>query len=131
MAAGRANGITFARDGRTLTAHAKGEIVLAAGAIGGAVDEVLMRVVDVLLAIPALLLSLSVVILLGFGTTSAAIAVGVTSIAVFARLARSRVVSVRVCCWPSCSASRPTCWCSMSRPTTWTLKPWSCSKRFC
>jgi ABC-type multidrug transport system fused ATPase/permease subunit len=36
------------------------------------------------------------VILLGFGTTSAAVAVGVTSIAVFARLARSRVVSVRV-----------------------------------
>lgn len=67
-----------------------------AGAVGGALDEVLMRVVDVLLAIPALLLSLSVVILLGFGTTSAAIAVGVTSIAVFARLARSRVVSVRV-----------------------------------
>lgn len=67
-----------------------------AGAVGGAVDEILMRIVDVLLAIPALLLSLSVVILLGFGTTSAAIAVGVTSIAVFARLARSRVVSVRV-----------------------------------
>ena len=71
-------------------------IGLAAGALGGVIDEVLMRVVDVLLAIPALLLSLSVVILLGFGTTSAAIAVGVTSIAVFARLARSRVVSVRV-----------------------------------
>lgn len=69
---------------------------LTAGALGGAVDDVLMRVVDVLLAIPALLLSLSVVILLGFGTTSAAVAVGVTSIAVFARLARSRVVSVRV-----------------------------------
>lgn len=71
-------------------------IGLAAGAVGGALDDVLMRVVDVLLAIPGLLLSLSVVILLGFGTTSAAIAVGVTSIAVFARLARSRVVSVRV-----------------------------------
>lgn len=71
-------------------------IGLAAGAVGGALDETLMRVVDVLLAIPALLLSLSVVILLGFGTTSAAIAVGVTSIAVFARLARSRVVSIRV-----------------------------------
>jgi peptide/nickel transport system permease protein len=69
---------------------------VTAGAVGGAVDEILMRVVDVLLAIPALLLSLSVVILLGFGTVSAAIAVGVTSIAVFARLARSRVVSVRV-----------------------------------
>jgi peptide/nickel transport system permease protein len=60
------------------------------------VDEVLMRLVDVLLAIPGLLLSLSVVILLGFGTTNAAIAVGVTSIAVFARLSRSQVVSVRV-----------------------------------
>ncbi|MGI6877980.1 ABC transporter permease [Microbacterium sp. gxy059] len=69
---------------------------VTAGAVGGAVDEIIMRVVDVLLAIPGLLLSLSVVLLLGFGTTNAAIAVGVTSIAVFARLARSQVVSVRV-----------------------------------
>lgn len=69
---------------------------VAAGAVGGFVEEALMRVVDVLLAIPSLLLSLSVVILLGFGTTNAAIAVGVTSIATFARLARSQVVSVRV-----------------------------------
>lgn len=67
-----------------------------AGAFGGVVDDVFMRIADVLLAIPVLLLSLSVVILLGFGTTNAAIAVGVTSIAVFARLARSRVVNVRV-----------------------------------
>ena len=71
-------------------------IGVTAGAAGGAVDEVLMRFVDVLLAIPALLLSLSVVILLGFGTTNAALAVGVTSVAVFARLARAQVVSVRV-----------------------------------
>ncbi|MBW1637651.1 ABC transporter permease [Microbacterium resistens] len=70
-------------------------IGVAAGAVGGALEDVLMRFVDVLLAIPGLLLSLSVVILLGFGTTNAAIAVGVTSIAVFARLARSQVVSVR------------------------------------
>ncbi len=69
---------------------------VAAGATGGLVEEALMRLVDVLLAIPSLLLSLSVVILLGFGTTNAAIAVGVTSIATFARLARSQVVSVRV-----------------------------------
>ncbi|MEW1835164.1 ABC transporter permease [Microbacterium sp. NPDC079995] len=71
-------------------------IGVTAGATGGVVDEILMRVVDVLLAIPALLLSLSVVILLGFGTTNAALAVGVTSVAVFARLARAQVVSVRV-----------------------------------
>src|SRR5699024_2526538 len=44
-----------------------------AGTIGGLVEEALMRLVDVLLAIPGLLLSLSVVILLGFGTTNAAI----------------------------------------------------------
>ncbi|WP_029150157.1 ABC transporter permease [Microbacterium indicum] len=69
---------------------------VTAGATGGAVDEVIMRVVDVLLAIPALLLSLSVVIILGFGTMPAALAVGVTSIATFARLVRSQVVSVRV-----------------------------------
>lgn len=71
-------------------------IGVLAGSVGGLVDEALMRLIDVLLAIPALLLSLSIVILLGFGTTNAAIAVGVTSIAVFARLARSQVVSVRV-----------------------------------
>lgn len=68
---------------------------VTAGATGGLVDEALMRVIDVLLAIPTLLLSLSVVILLGFGTANAAIAVGVTSVAVFARLARAQVVSVR------------------------------------
>ncbi|WGW11614.1 ABC transporter permease [Saxibacter everestensis] len=66
-----------------------------AGSLGRVVDDVLMRIVDVLLAIPGLLLSLSIIILLGFGTANAAFAVGVTSIATFARLARSEVVRVR------------------------------------
>lgn len=68
---------------------------LAAGAIGGWIDDVIMRFVDVLLAIPTLLLSLSIIILLGFGTINAAIAVGATAIAGFARLTRSEVVRVR------------------------------------
>jgi peptide/nickel transport system permease protein len=68
---------------------------LVAGSAKGTVEGVIMRGVDVLLAIPQLLLSLSIVILLGFGTVNAAIAVGVTSIASFARLARSEVVRVR------------------------------------
>lgn len=68
---------------------------LVAGSARGRVDGVIMRGVDVLLSIPQLLLSLSIVILLGFGTVNAAIAVGVTSIASFARLARSEVVRVR------------------------------------
>ncbi|MBD8029188.1 ABC transporter permease [Corynebacterium gallinarum] len=69
-------------------------IGLLAGSQRGWVDTLLMRFVDVLLSIPALLLSLSVIILLGYGTMNAAIAVGVTSVATFARLARSQVITV-------------------------------------
>ncbi|RLP82428.1 ABC transporter permease [Mycetocola lacteus] len=71
----------------------------AIGVIAGSsrrlVDDILMRIVDVFLAIPSLLLSLSIIILLGFGTAQAAIAVGFTSVAAFARLSRSEVVRVR------------------------------------
>ncbi|MFS2225856.1 ABC transporter permease [Pantoea sp. B65] len=66
-----------------------------AGATGGKTESVVMRIIDVLLSIPGLLLSLSVIILLGFGTVNAAIAVGITSVANFARLARAEVVRVR------------------------------------
>jgi len=66
-----------------------------AGAVGGILDDVLMRIVDVLLAIPGLLLSLSVIILLGFGTVNAALAVGLGSVAAFARLMRAEVARVR------------------------------------
>ena len=68
---------------------------LIAGSLGGLVDDAIMRFVDVLLSIPALLLSLSIIVLLGFGAVNAAIAVGVTSVARFARLLRSEVVRVR------------------------------------
>ncbi|EOC1287966.1 ABC transporter permease [Cronobacter muytjensii] len=66
-----------------------------AGAAGGRAEQWLMRLVDVLLAIPGLLLALCVIVLLGFGTVNAALAVGVTSVANFARLARAEVVRVR------------------------------------
>ena len=68
---------------------------ILAGSLGGRIDAAIMRLVDVLLSIPALLLSLSIIILLGFGTINAAIAVGVTSVASFARIVRSEVVTVR------------------------------------
>lgn len=70
-------------------------IGLVAGAAGRRTEAVLMRLVDVLLSVPQLFLSLSIIILLGFGTVNAAIAVGVASVASFARLARSEVVRVR------------------------------------
>jgi peptide/nickel transport system permease protein len=68
---------------------------LLAGYLGGWVDDALMRVVDVLLAIPGLLLSLALVTALGFGTVKVAVAVGVTSVASFARVMRSEVLRVR------------------------------------
>ncbi|TCQ06202.1 peptide/nickel transport system permease protein [Rhizobium sp. PP-F2F-G36] len=70
-------------------------IGILAGSVGGWIDDLLMRLVDVLLSIPTLLLSLSIIILLGFGTFNSAIAVGATAIAGFARLTRSEVVRVR------------------------------------
>ncbi|MFJ3383130.1 MULTISPECIES: ABC transporter permease [unclassified Curtobacterium] len=68
---------------------------LVAGFVGGVVDAVLMRLADVLLAIPSLLLSLTIVTVLGFGTVNVAVAVGVASIATIARIMRSEVVRVR------------------------------------
>ncbi|WP_051297807.1 ABC transporter permease [Brevibacterium album] len=69
-------------------------IGLIAGSRGGWVSDVLMRIVDVLLSIPALLLTLTIVIVLGFGTVNAAIAVGIAAIAQFARLARAQTVTI-------------------------------------
>jgi peptide/nickel transport system permease protein len=68
---------------------------LLAGYVGGALDAVLMRTTDVLLAIPGLLLSLAVVTALGFGTLKVAIAVGVAEVATFARVMRAEVLRVR------------------------------------
>lgn len=62
---------------------------------GRIVDSVIGRFVDVLLSIPGLLLSMVIVVSLGFGVLNAAIAVGVSSIAVFTRLMRSEVLTVK------------------------------------
>ena len=72
-----------------------GLLGLLAGYIGGWVDSVLMRLVDVLLAIPALLLSLAIVLTLGFGLTNVAIAVGSAYIASSARVMRGEVLRIR------------------------------------
>ncbi|NMM98403.1 ABC transporter permease [Bifidobacterium olomucense] len=67
---------------------------LIAGLSGSVVDSIIMRVVDILLSIPALLLSIVVVTALGFGTTKVAIAVGISGIGEFARVMRSSVLSI-------------------------------------
>ncbi|MFJ9249148.1 ABC transporter permease [Streptomyces sp. NPDC101776] len=70
-------------------------IGLVAGFVGRWVDDVLMRFVDVLLSIPALFLSLALVTALGYGTVKVAIAVGIASVASFARVTRAEVLRVR------------------------------------
>lgn len=72
-----------------------GILGLTAGFFGGIVDAVLGRFIDVLLAIPQFLLAVIVVVSLGFATINAAIAVGISAVAVFARLARSEAIRVK------------------------------------
>ncbi|MFF4910953.1 ABC transporter permease [Streptomyces sp. NPDC001260] len=72
-----------------------GLLGVVAGFLGRWVDDVLMRCVDVLLSIPALFLSLALVTALGYGTVKVAVAVGIASVAAFARVARSEVLRVR------------------------------------
>lgn len=78
---------------------------LLAGSIGGAVDAVLMRCVDVVMAIPGLLLSLALITVLGFGTINVAIAVGFGSVASCARVMRSEVLRVRLSLYVEAAAS--------------------------
>lgn len=87
-------------------------IGVLSGFIGGRVDDVIMRFVDVLLSIPGLLLSLAVVTVLGFGTVNVAIAVGVASVASFARLMRSDVLRTRTQTFIEAAAV-----CGVRRPT--------------
>jgi len=85
-------------------------IGLVAGFVGGVVDAVLMRFADVLLAIPSLLLSLTIVTVLGFGTGNVAVAVGVASIATIARIMRAEVVRVRTAQYVEAAASGGNRW---------------------
>lgn len=66
-----------------------------AGYVGGWLDNILMRLMDVFLAFPALLLAIVVVTVLGAGLTNAMLAIGVVSVPIYARVMRSAVLSVR------------------------------------
>jgi peptide/nickel transport system permease protein len=70
-------------------------IGLVAGYAGGTVDLLLMRVIDALLAFPALLLAISITATLGPQIQNAMIAIGVISIPIYARLTRGQVLSLR------------------------------------
>ena len=66
-----------------------------AGGVGGWVDNLIMRLVDIMLAIPGLLFAIGVAAVLGRSLRSVMIAIGVTNIPVFARLLRGSMLSQR------------------------------------
>lgn len=72
-----------------------GLIGAVAGSLGGWVDNLLMRFMDVLMAFPSLLLAIAIVTVLGMGLINALLAIGIISIPRFARLVRATVLSVR------------------------------------
>jgi peptide/nickel transport system permease protein len=70
-------------------------IGLTAGYAGGVVDLLLMRLIDALLAFPALLLAISITAALGPQIQNAMIAIGIIAVPVYARLTRGQVLSLR------------------------------------
>ncbi len=74
---------------------AGGAIGAVAGYFGGRTENLLMRVMDVQLAIPTILLAIVISSALGPGLFNLMIAVGITSIPRFARLMRAAVLSVK------------------------------------
>ena len=72
-----------------------GAIGAAAGGIGGKVDSVLMRVVDVMLAIPGILLAIGIVTWLDRGLPQIMFAVAIVNVPIFARILRGTLLSLR------------------------------------
>ncbi len=66
-----------------------------AGGAGGALDSVLMRFIDVLLAVPGILLAIGIVAWLGHGELQIMLAVGVSYSPIFARLLRGSLLALR------------------------------------
>lgn len=66
-----------------------------AGFVGGWLDNVIMRLMDVFLAFPALILAIAIVTVLGPGLINALIAISIVTIPAYARVIRASVLSVK------------------------------------
>ncbi len=66
-----------------------------AGYVGGWTDNIIMRLMDVLLAFPALLLAIAIVTVLGPGLINALIAIAIVEIPAYARVVRASVLSIK------------------------------------
>ena len=72
-----------------------GVLGLTGGFLGGWFDNLVMRTMDIILAFPAMLLAIAIVAVRGVGLNNTMIAIGVVAIPVYARLARSMVLSAK------------------------------------
>ncbi|MBA4180751.1 MAG: hypothetical protein C0506_09205 [Anaerolinea sp.] len=68
---------------------------LIAGYFRGAIDELIMRILDAFIAFPGIIFALAIVAVLGSSLMNVMLAIGVTSVPLFARLTRSQVLSLR------------------------------------
>lgn len=66
-----------------------------AGFFGGAVDNLMMRLVDIILSIPSLILAIAISAVLGTGIRNLILAVSLSSITNYARIVRASVLSVK------------------------------------
>lgn len=72
-----------------------GSLGAISGYYGGKLDNVIMRAMDVLLAIPSILLAIAIVSAFGGGITNVMIAVGISSVPSYARIVKASVISVK------------------------------------
>lgn len=66
-----------------------------AGFVGGWVDNILMRLMDIVLAFPSLLLAIAIVTAIGSSLINALFAIGIVSVPIYARVARASVLSTK------------------------------------
>ncbi|MCC5909454.1 MAG: ABC transporter permease [Clostridiaceae bacterium] len=72
-----------------------GTLGAVAGYYGGKLDNIIMRLMDVLLAIPSILLAISIVAALGSSLVNVMIAVGISSTPTYARIVRASVLTIK------------------------------------
>ncbi len=72
-----------------------GALGAIAGFFGGRLDNIIMRSMDILLAIPSILLAISIVSALGPGLINVMIAVGISSIPSYSRIVRASVITLK------------------------------------
>lgn len=70
-------------------------IGLVAGYVGGMTDELVMRVFDSIIALPPLVLALTISAVLGPGLVNATIAIAIVAVPTYARLIRGQVLSIK------------------------------------